>query len=32
MKIDLETFGVHAVLQLIEFFPDKLSKQNFWPD
>jgi hypothetical protein len=32
MSPDLETFGPHSVMRLIEFFRDRLSVQSFWPD
>lgn len=31
MKVDLDSFGPHAILGLIDFFPGRLSKELFWP-
>jgi hypothetical protein len=32
MRIDMETFSPNDVLRLIDFFPSRLSKQDFWPE
>ena len=29
---DFQTFGPHAVLRLVQFFPGRLSVQTFWPE
>jgi len=31
MKVDMETFGPHDVLSLLNFFPF-LTKEDFWPE
>lgn len=31
MSPDLEMFGPHSIIRLIEFFPGILSKCDFWP-
>jgi hypothetical protein len=32
MTRDLEAFTPHAVISLIDYFPSRLSKRDFWPD
>jgi hypothetical protein len=31
MRIDIETFSPNDVLRLIDFFPSRLRKEDFWP-
>jgi hypothetical protein len=32
MSPNLETFGPHSIMRLIEFFQGHLSVYTFWPD
>ena len=32
MQIDLETFHALTVMRLIDYFPDRLRVDDFWPE